>query len=100
MTLLFILLPNVLIVIGTLLILVGTIEYIQSKKPAHIVTKQSLVENAANLAERKIAVENAIKNGQKTYSYTTNFIPGIGRIINSPQTEAQLQQQLKTPPQS
>lgn len=32
--------------------------------------------------QRNLAIEEALKNGDKTYQFETNFIPGIGTIGN------------------
>lgn len=33
---------------------------------------------SGSIKERDIAIQQALENGQDTYQYTTNFIPGIG----------------------
>lgn len=38
----------------------------------------SSADKALNLKERELAVEEAKKNGQKDYSYSSGFMPGIG----------------------
>lgn len=35
-----------------------------------------------SVTERQLAIDNALKTGQKHYSFTTNFIPGLGTITD------------------
>ena len=43
--------------------------------------------------QRNIAIQEALKNGQKTYQYTTNFIPGIGNITDPEAYKKQFENQ-------
>lgn len=47
----------------------------------------------SSLTERDIAIQEALRKGEKEYSYTTNFIPGVGRIGDPDAYLEQLQQQ-------
>lgn len=38
-----------------------------------------------SLTERDLAIEEAIRQGKKEYSFETNFIPGMGRISDPDQ---------------
>jgi hypothetical protein len=73
---------------GVIIFVVGLISYFNTNN-----TKQNYqINSPTGLTERDLAISNAIKNGQKTYSYTTNYIPGIGRITNPEQYKAQWQE--------
>lgn len=44
--------------------------------------------------QRNLAIEEALKRGEKTYQFETNFIPGIG-VVNDPEAyREQLEEQL------
>jgi len=43
-------------------------------------TNQSRIETSNT--QRNLAIEEALKSGEKTYQFETNFIPGIGTISN------------------
>jgi hypothetical protein len=44
--------------------------------------------------QRDIAIKEALDNGEKTYQFETNFIPGIGAISNPETYKEKLQKEL------
>jgi len=80
-------------VISVLVSFIGVSSYFNSRKSG------SALAFKTSLTERDLAIDQAIRDGKKTYTFTTHFIPGIG-YINDPQayqqqTLDQLQQQAK-----
>lgn len=78
--------------IGAIVLIVGAVQYLSSRT-----TVASNGEVSPMIIERKLAIEEAERKGEKTYSYTTRFIPGIG-MINDPEAfkedwQKQLEQQ-------
>ncbi|HUD20809.1 MAG TPA: hypothetical protein VMQ44_01940 [Candidatus Saccharimonadales bacterium] len=81
---------QVLNALGNFLILIGIIFLAVTlygrfyKTPVSTATQSQLTNTRdpgfSTLKERQLAIDDAIKNGQKTYSFTTSFIPGIGYI--------------------
>ncbi len=44
--------------------------------------------------QRNLAIQEALKNGQATYQYETNFIPGIGNIADPEAYKKRFEQQV------
>ena len=70
----------VILVIGTLLFFTGLFHRANTENQT---TFSSGFTGA--LEARNFAIRNALKNNSNDYSFTTNFIPGIG-IIGNPQS--------------
>lgn len=79
--------------IGFLALAVGLYLYFQPTNT------QSDLTISPTLPQRELAIEQARQNGQTTYSFTTNFIPGVGTIGDpegyQKQLEANFENQLK-----
>lgn len=65
--------------IGAIILTIGAVQYFSVRKPV-----ASSGEVSPMIIERKLAIEEAERKGEKTYSYTTRFIPGIG-VISDPE---------------
>lgn len=61
-------------VVGFVVLLVGAASYFS---PATDSGDQNF---SPMIIERKLAIEEAERNGQSTYSYTTGFTPGLGNM--------------------
>lgn len=61
---------------GLIIFVMGAVRFAQ----AHQSAKTSDNTIVSSSTERDIAIQEAIKQGKKDYSYTTNFIPGVGYI--------------------
>lgn len=80
---LFTSLPELTLVIGILILILGGVNYYKNNKIESTASGElglTSTNAALSLTERKLAIEQAIKEGKKEYSYTTNFIPGLGRV--------------------
>ncbi len=68
---------NGFLVISLLLFLLGGFLYLtpQSKKSVSLSASPTVME-------RNFAIEAAKKSGARNYTFTTNFIPGIGMITD------------------
>lgn len=84
--------------VGVIFVLSGAASYAQSKSPAtnSQISQIKLVADASLLTERQLAIAQAIKEGRKTYSFSSNFTPGIGRVsdpaVYSQSWQAHIQQ--------
>ena len=66
--------------VGALLALMGALDVISA--PSAKVSNSSPVVSPS-VIERKLSIEEAIQNGQKTYQFQSRSIPGIG-VISDP----------------
>lgn len=69
---------NVVVIVGLIIVVVAFYH-------RTAVAKTMIPENRSDfsvLKERQFAIEKARKKGEKEYSFTTSFIPGIGYISN------------------
>jgi len=62
--------------------------------PEKAVSQEALGLGSFGLTEQKMAIDQARRNGQPTYSYKTNFLPGIGFMINAKEYQAELEGQM------
>jgi|GEM_PF-5970435 len=80
--------PNIVLIVGILAFIAGVISKIEG-----VAVERNVPEATASvLRERNLAIEEARKAGRKDYGFSTNFIPGIGRIADP---EAYKQQALQ-----
>ena len=84
---LLVMMPNLLLLVGGLVVLVGLIDFSQSRHSQ--LTPTQILIDSSTLTERKLAIEQALASGSKTYTYTSNFTPGLGRVTNPAATEQQ-----------
>ena len=77
--------------LGLLLALIGAGHYFLAK--ANQPTTTAFRPGA--ITERQLAIANALRTGNRTYTYTTNFIPGIGTITDPNQYKSGLLDSLK-----
>lgn len=70
-------LPEMIFFVGALLALMGGMN-LYSTRSGKIVS--SSVATSPSVIERKLSIEDAIRNERKAYQYDSNFIPGIGTI--------------------
>jgi len=68
---------NVLI-LGAIVFVLGLVSYFTNNSIEFASTVKQ-----TSVTQRDVAIAEAKKNGKKEYTFTTNFIPGIG-IINDP----------------
>lgn len=66
------------LVLGLLIFSLGIFSYFSTGSNNNMSRKQT------SITERDVAMAEARSNGQKEYSFTTGFIPGIG-IITDPE---------------
>lgn len=86
----------VVLSLGLIIFVVGAIDRFQRPAAQKIYTAANL---SPELTERKLAIEDAQKQGKKTYTYTSNFIPGIGKIADPGQYKQNwVQQQQQASP--
>ena len=69
---------TVTLIIGVLSLMVGGVRNLKDTRS--IISSVS----TTSITQRYFATEQAKREGRKTYSFTTSFIPGIG-IISDPQ---------------
>lgn len=74
-------LPEMIFFVGALLALMGALDTISTPSSK---VRNSNTTVSPSVIERKLSIEDAIKNGQKTYQFRSGFIPGIG-IITDPE---------------
>lgn len=86
-------LANLAVVIG--LALGGTGLYNHYHHVAATPSNTTDIAATAALPEEQLAIENAIKNGQRDFSFTTGFIPGIGYISDPAAYQKSVQEQLQ-----
>ncbi|MEX1123832.1 MAG: hypothetical protein WEC81_01545 [Patescibacteria group bacterium] len=80
-------LPEAIFALGALIALLGGFNFAS----AHFSSDQSEVTlPVSSNTQRNLAIQEALKNGQTTYQYTTNFIPGIGNITDPEAYKKQL----------
>lgn len=74
--------PNLIILVGIIFVLGGVVAYARSKAPSPLagVSSAKLVADASLLTERQLAIVQAQKQGKNTYTFSSNFTPGIGRV--------------------
>lgn len=63
------------LVLGSLVFVLGLLSYLDVPEQT-----ASNLPVKSSLTERDVAIADAIEKGQKEYTYTTRFIPGIGMI--------------------
>lgn len=78
-----------ILLIGLIVFSLGVIYYFQNKSEK----KDTMINTS--LVERDLAIAEAIRTGQKEYSYTTNFTPGVGRIENPEEYKKAWEEQAK-----
>ena len=72
-------LPKMIFFVGVLLALMGGLNRFSTPSA----TEGSFaVTVSPSVIERKLSIEDALQNGQKTYQYQSRFIPGIGSIAD------------------
>lgn len=69
--------------IGGLVLILGVLSYISPRE-----TVATTNEVSPMIIERKLAIEEAQRRGDKTYSYSSRFTPGIG-VISDPEAYKQ-----------
>ncbi len=76
------LLPNIILLFGLIFLLGALVSYYQITRvqASKLTGNEKLIANATLLTERQLAVTEAIKKGEKTYTFTSNYTPGLGRI--------------------
>lgn len=67
-------LPGIVAIVGFGFFLVGLATYFGADKP------QNNIGFSPSVIERQAAIKSSIEKGQATYSYQSNFIPGLGRV--------------------
>ncbi len=79
----FFLQPELVLFLGIIVCAFGAYYYYTTK---HSESKTITAADYAppTIMDRKLAIQQALKEGKKEYSFTTNYIPGIGQI-NDPQ---------------
>ncbi|HSX42393.1 MAG TPA: hypothetical protein VLE93_03545 [Candidatus Saccharimonadales bacterium] len=70
------------LLIGCLFSLAALFAYIQVRNSPLQSTNLSVLDTST-LTERRLAIASALKNGQKSYTYNSNYIPGIGHVADS-----------------
>lgn len=68
--------------VGVLLALMGGLNLVSAPSARTVGSTNSTI--SPSVIERKLSIEEAMKNGQKTYQFRSRFIPGIG-IITDPE---------------
>ncbi|MEK7202353.1 MAG: hypothetical protein AAB669_02405 [Patescibacteria group bacterium] len=71
-------LPEMIFFVGALLALMGGMSLISTPSAAEVSSTSR--SSSPSVIERKLSIENAIRNGRKTYQYDSRLIPGIGTI--------------------
>ncbi len=85
-------LSDVILASGFILLTLGGSAYLASHRATQRLT---LNQTALTLSDRQMAIKQAEANNSKTYSFQTNFIPGIGRVANPAQYQTEWEQQAK-----
>jgi len=67
------------LLVGLLILLAGLANYISSNGSRN----SAVWAGRVSVIERSLALERARSLGEREYTFTTNFIPGIG-VINDP----------------
>lgn len=71
-------LPEMIFFVGVLLVLMGGLNLVSAPSDRTVSSTNSTI--SPSVIERKLSIEEAMKNGQKTYQFQSRFIPGIGTI--------------------
>ncbi len=72
-------LPEAVFALGALIALLGGFNFAS----AHFSSSETGVPlPISSNTQRNIAIQEALKNGQTTYQFESNFIPGIGNITD------------------
>ena len=79
------------LLVSILIFAVVLIDRYSPEKPA---SSEALGLGSFGLTEQKMAIDQARKNGQPTYSYKTNFLPGVGFMSNAKEYQAELENQM------
>lgn len=74
-------LPEMIFFVGVLLALMGGLNLVSAPSARTVSSTNSTV--SPSIIERKLSIEEAIQNGQKTYQFQSRSIPGIG-VISDP----------------
>lgn len=74
---------SIFLVLSGVIFLSGLVQVVSHRFSRANDTPDQLYKTS--LTERDLAIEEAIRQGKKEYSFETNFIPGMGRISNPDQ---------------
>lgn len=74
---------SVALIISTMVFIAGLTQVFTARRSQKSATSQPWAKTS--LTERDLAIQEAIRQGKKEYSFETNFIPGMGRINNPEQ---------------
>ncbi|MEX1052075.1 MAG: hypothetical protein WEC83_01670 [Patescibacteria group bacterium] len=72
-------LPEAIFAAGALLAILGGFNFASAHFSPDTSAAPALVSSNT---QRNLAIQEALKNGQTTYQFESNFIPGIGNITN------------------
>lgn len=81
-------LPEMILFVGVLLAIMGGLNFVSTFSDA--LSSPSSTGISSTVIERKLAIEQAQREGKNTYVFKTNFIPGIGVITNPEAFKASL----------
>jgi len=74
---------SVLLGLSSLVFLAGLVQVVSQDWGGSSSANGDGVLEKTSITERDLAIAEAIRLGQKEYSFTTNFIPGMGRISDT-----------------
>ena len=86
-------LPEIIFFGGVLLSLIGGLNYLSSRSHKNIDFVHT--SGSPSIIQRKLSIEVALKNGQKTYQYQSHMIPGIGVISDPDAYLSKLEEEVK-----
>lgn len=73
--------------------LIGGLNYFSSR--SHVNVSSLHTSGSPSIIERKLSIEKALINGEKTYQYQSHMIPGIGVISDPEAYLSKLEQEVK-----
>lgn len=71
-----------ILTLSVIVFLAGLVQFGVAHARSQVSNSSDLSFTKTSLTERDIAIAEAIKEGKTEYSFTSNFTPGIGRIVN------------------
>ena len=83
---------DLILALGILVALVGGGKFFLAQTAT---ASSGITVTPGPIIQRQEAIAEALKTGRKTYSFTTNFIPGIGTVSDPDQYKAGVLQQLQ-----
>lgn len=85
-------LPEAIFSLGAIITILGGLNYFSTHFSSE---KTDVPLPVSSNTQRNLAIQEALKTGQKTYQYESGFIPGVGNIPNSEEYKKQFEERVK-----